>query len=64
MRFTSDEAFEASESGDPIIINHATAKRICADHGVNIDDGDGFTNEVPKVGDGYDAKFVLLWLGY
>lgn len=58
--FTADEAFEAAETGEPIMIDWTFARDICADHGVDIAD------MVEDIGDKaeYDAAVILGWLGY
>ena len=59
MRFTSEDAYEAHEEGDPIMISHARAVAIVRSH---CDDVAEFEAEQ---GTGtHDAWDVLSWLGY
>ncbi len=61
-RFTAEQAFEDSESGDPIMIDSVFAQTICEDHGANFNDypiNDSTFKDV-KI----DAADLLAWLGY
>lgn len=60
MRFTVEEAFEASECGEPIMISRAAALRIVNQH----DCGEDFDASPLSVSDTLDAADLLRWLGY
>ena len=60
MRFTSDEAFDASDCGEPIILNQRTCEYICHEHGVTFGE---YLAEHPDTRD-IDAAQLLRWLGY
>jgi hypothetical protein len=66
MRFTSDEAFEASNEGDPIMLNWASTKAILSSHSADI--GEFWTDHGNENRDlstfSIDAADVLGWLGY
>ena len=63
MRFTSEEAYEAHQYGDPIMVDHDAAAKICRDH--DADMGDYVTEqENGQVHPTYDAWDILGWLGY
>ena len=59
--FTADDAYEADQEGEPIVINQASAKRIISKHGC-----EGWDAFLADVGDHatYNAWTVLEWLGY
>ena len=61
--FTSEEAYEASQEGDPIIITAKRARRL-----IEVDHQSPYTWEdfVAQRGaaEKYDAWTVLAWLGY
>ena len=59
MRFTSEEAFEARDCGEPILLNRRSVERILRGHDA---DGDYFAGREPS--EEYDAADVLEWLGY
>ena len=65
MRFTADEAQEAHESGEPILIDAELARQICREHGVLYDDylSDETSDRKTPRG-GVDAWLLLCWLGY
>lgn len=66
MRFSADQAFEAAQDGDPIILDTVTIANILRQHG----DGEDFTvelyvSETEAHGNNpYDAAELLGWLGY
>jgi len=60
-RFTAEDAFDASESGEPIMLTRAAARRILNDHDA---DGDFFADHAPDEAGAYDAAALLGWLGY
>ena len=67
MKFTADEAFEASKAGEPIIISIETAARYLRQHGLTepSDVRDMlFQCELPHTTQEIDAATVLGWLGY
>lgn len=63
MRFTSEEAFEANEQGEPIMVTYAAARLICEDHGADIGEFHGDTQTVIQ-GAPINAATLLAWLGY
>ena len=60
MRFTTEEAYDASECGEPIMLSRADAERIIRDHDA---EGDFFAEHAGESG-AYDAAALLGWLGY
>jgi hypothetical protein len=65
MRFSSDDAFQASMDGDPIILTALQAAKICRDHDVDYADyvSDAAWPKLSPLGD-VDAAYLLGWLGY
>lgn len=67
MKFTADEAFEASKSGEPIMVTIETAARYLRQHGLT-EASDVremlFQCELPFTTQEIDAATVLGWLGY
>ena len=62
--FTADDAFEAAEIGDPIMISHEAADDICRDHGTGLVDYlDELVGDAPFTDD-IAADELLAWLGY
>jgi len=61
MRFTADQAFEASEDGDPIMISAASAAAIIGQHQATLCE---FESDRGERAESYDAAAVLAWLGY
>ena len=64
MRFTFEDAADASETGEPIWLTIADTNKICREHGTNYgqymaENGDPNNPETQ-----YDAFHVLCWLGY
>jgi hypothetical protein len=60
-RFTADDARDASEAGEPIMIDCFVAYNfVVEDHGLDWDD---FKDEIGDFTT-YDAWTVLAWLGY
>ncbi len=68
MRFTAEDAFEASEYGEPIIIDGKATSRILTDHDARFVDFMADNHGTALVGPdgiiGFDAALVLGWLGY
>jgi hypothetical protein len=66
FRFTAEDAFEASEAGDPIILTALEAANICREHGVSYEDyAKEDATEYPMLPYGeVDAAKLLGWLGY
>lgn len=67
MRFTTEEAYEASECGEPIMLGAQAVERII--RGQQPDDlradVEAFYSEHPaNVGGEVDAAHLLGWLGY
>lgn len=60
MRFTSEQAFDASDAGEPIMISRTDAVRICGDHDCGFEEFEVDTG----VAEMYDAGVLLAWLGY
>lgn len=64
-RFTTEEAYEASECGDPILLNADDVIRICGRQQSPDCAPDLFYAEHPQVVRGnVDAAVLLGWLGY
>ena len=62
MRFSAEQAFEASESGDPIIISENFACEILRDHGLTIYQ---YISDLPNYDESkINAADLLAWLGY
>lgn len=59
--FTAEDAFEASEDGDPIMLAHDAAARICRDHDADLAD---FLTDCAITATHVDAAVLLGWLGY
>ena len=60
--FTTDDAFEAADIGDPIKMTRSAVVKMIERHSI---DPDEFFDELGSCDDGeYDADAVLLWLGY
>ena len=67
MRFTSEEAYEAHEEGDPLLITRKTALAIVTEHGATAEGIAEFRAQVAIIDeqhDRFDAWDVLAWLGY
>ena len=69
MVFTSEQAYEASEAGRPIMVDFPAVLRICRDHGCRIDDAYSnsageFVEEFGSSNAPIDAVRLLEWLGY
>lgn len=63
MRFTSNDAYEAHEDGEPIMIESNAADRMLRDHGQTLD-AFAFETGTPANNGQYDAWAILEWLGY
>lgn len=65
-RFTSEEAFEAAEEGEPIMLSLQAAKRICRDHGADwYEFADEHQTDFAQMADAcVPAHRLLGWLGY
>ena len=66
--FTAEDAFDASEAGDPIILCHGEVMDIIEAHHAADMVGDFYqtiqpTHPVGAMG-GWDAADLLAWLGY
>ena len=64
MRFSADDAFQASMDGDPIILTALQAAVICRQHGADYVD---YAKDrwFPMLPEGkVDAAYLLAWLGY
>ena len=69
MRFTSEEAFEADDSGEPIMVEWSAVVAICKEHGCLItDNSDPFAGEwsaeFGSQAQAVNAAKLLEWLGY
>jgi hypothetical protein len=64
MRFSADQALEAHEEGEPIMVPTAWVTKVCADHGTTSTDFFLETGAQWPTANGYDAWTVLEWLGY
>lgn len=62
MRFTADDAFEASQDGEPIMISSGAAARMIANHGASLEEYE--TESGLAMPAEIDAASVLAWLGY
>jgi hypothetical protein len=60
MYFTSEDAYEAQQDGEPIMISRARALAMLRSHGATAEE---FDAEV-AVRERYSAWDVLAWLGY
>lgn len=60
MRFTADDAFEAKESGDPIMLDEVDTARLLRRHDASLAE---MQEDLGKASC-YDAADVLGWLGY
>lgn len=65
-QFTSDEIFEASEIGEPIMVNRRTARKWCDEHGADFNDFELDMCSIPAIviREQFDAAEILAWLGY
>lgn len=64
-RFTTEDAYEASEAGEPIMLTRAAAERIIEDHDCDYHEAMEFlARELPDGKAHIDAAVVLGWLGY
>lgn len=66
-RFTAEQAHEAHEEGEPIIIALQAARRIVGAHETGEDFDDFLASQGAAIGNTpgqYDAWTVLEWLGY
>jgi hypothetical protein len=63
MRFTAEDAFDAQDEGEPIMVPASTARRIVHEHAASFDDftRDAMAGQYPTH---LDAAVVLAWLGY
>lgn len=65
MRFTTEEAYEASDCGEPILLNEADVIRICGRQDSEDAAPELFYAGHPQVERGkVDAAVLLGWLGY
>lgn len=64
--FTAEQAFEATENGDPIRIDEDFAIQILIDHGASIEDFylDNHGQYLNSFDKGIDSAVLLAWLGY
>lgn len=60
MTFTANDAYDASENGEPIMMERAMAERYVLRHGCSVEE---FREECGETSE-YDAWAVLSWLGY
>lgn len=60
--WTSEDAFEASEAGEPIHCDQTTGRAICAEHGADYAEYEAYC--AAAVTDPCDAAMLLSWLGY
>ncbi len=68
-KFSAEQAFEAQEEGNPIILTVPAAIRICKDHGADYAEYLEFTIENSRINKSefsvkVDAADLLGWLGY
>jgi hypothetical protein len=66
MRFSADQALEAHEEGEPILISRKFAYEMLKDHGALAEGLADFRAQVATCDehDRFDAWEVLAWLGY
>lgn len=67
MRFSAEQAFEASDEGEPIMLDHGAALAIIRQHDTgHASDAEAwgeFVADMPAVVH-LDAANLLAWLGY
>jgi hypothetical protein len=64
MQFTAEEAFEASDCEEPIMITRAAAMRLVSEHDATWEEFEA-DNKGTGIGfNTFDAAHVLRWLGY
>lgn len=64
MRFSAEQAQEASEAGEPIWLDDSAADSLLREHGFDLygaADEHDFPAQYPN---GWDAWMILAWLGY
>ena len=64
MAFTAEQALEASEENEPILITANRAAALCRLHACSYSDYVTGTSDTGAFGGLHDAWAVLLWLGY
>lgn len=62
MLFTAEDAYEASEEGEPILLTHAAIARICRNHDVSPEEY--IQHCIDASEDSLDAATLMGWLGY
>lgn len=61
MRFTADDAFDAADAGEPIVMEVQAARKLCRDHDASFEDWIQDCAEPERL---YHADAILAWLGY
>jgi len=63
-QFTAEQAFEAQDSGESIMLGLVASRKICLDHGVELEDY--LLDNVLEYESSLliDAADLLAWLGY
>ena len=62
MRFSAEQAIQASENGDPILVTVYVAHKIIATHDVG--NGHKFFAEIEVIDGKVNVGEVFVWLGY
>lgn len=63
-RFTTEEAYEASDCGEPIMLGAEDVARICRRQQSDDCTPDQFYADHPALNGQFDAAVLLGWLGY
>ena len=63
-RFTAEEAFDARDCGEPIMITRAAVDRMLSQHSTTFANVDDPCNVQPDETGMFDAAAILAWLGY
>lgn len=61
--FTTEDAYDASDCGEPIMLNAASVARMCRDHDASPGEFYDDHSDIEPNGD-VDAAILLGWLGY
>jgi hypothetical protein len=64
MRFSAEEAHDAHDDGEPIMLGNAALLSILSEHSANVDQFEGDHPNHVYVQNPIDAWTVLEWLGY
>ena len=60
-RFTAEDAFDAADCGDPIVMQPEAAHKMVADHAASWDEWQTDCTDPARL---YHADAILAWLGY